>query len=829
MELDLELYRRDVLVSDEPHVRLSAIDIGPEEAERTMVFLHGFGGRATQWKNQLKFFCEDNRVVALDLRGHGASDRPASAYTMDELLGDLERALEALAIPEKFVLAAHSFGGAIAISYAVKHPERIEQLILVSVSNDFRLSSLVRFTFRLPTAWLEPIRSLVRRQLSAPAYVLKTFYHATLSTWNSKALLPKVTVPTLTVMGHRDFVFPQASYEEVAKGIPNAQAVTIPVSAHMVQLERPDAVNRAIQRFLEPVPLSWRECGPKVQLVRERPWLKHYEMGVPPVISLPSQPLHRFLESAARRHPRSTALIFFGHKMTYRELDDLANRFAIALRKLGVEKGDRVMILLPNMPQCVISYYGALKAGAVVVLSNPLSGEEELARQVSDSGAETIVTMSRFYDQVRRVRDRTGLKHVIVTNIKEYFPLHQRLLFTLFREKEEGHRIEVGGEPHVHWFQDLLRRRPGLRLDAEVSPSDLALIQYTGGTTAVPKGTMLTHRNLVANAVQVRHWIADAQEGKEIILGVLPFSHSYGMTVCMNLAVCLASAIVLLPTFVTKDVLKAIYKYKPTFFPGVPTMYTALNDYPGVRKYRVSSIRACISGAAPLPIEVQEAFEKLTKGKLVEGYGLTEASPVTHANPLHGLRKAGFIGVPVPSTEAKIIDLETGEDLPPGEIGELVVRGPQVMAGYWNMTEETVRVIRDGWLRTGDVARVDEDGYLQIIDRKKDMILAGEYNVYPRDVEEVLYEHPKVLEAAVVGIPYEHQEHAVRAFIKAFIVLKHGEEATEEEIRRLCEERLDGYKIPQRIEFRAELPKSMVGKVLRRMLAEEENKGDSGE
>jgi long-chain acyl-CoA synthetase len=476
------------------------------------------------------------------------------------------------------------------------------------------------------------------------------------------------------------------------------------------------------------------------------------------------------------------------------------------------------------MPQGVIAYYGALKAGAVVVLSSPLSGEEELAHQVNDSGAEIIITMSLFYDEVRRVRDGTDLKHIIVTNIKEYFPPYQRLLFTLFKEKEEGHRIEVGDELNVHWLQDLLKMRPGLQLDVEVSPSDLALIQYTGGTTAVPKGTMLTHRNLVANAIQIRHWITDAQEGKEILLGVLPFSHAYGMTVCMNLAICLASAIVLLPTFVTKDVLKAIYKYKPTFFPGVPTMYTALNDYPGVRKYRVSSIRACISGAAPLPVEVQEAFEKLTKGKLVEGYGLTEASPVTHANPLRGLRKAGSIGVPVPGTEAKIIDLETGEDLPSGEIGELAVRGPQVMAGYWNMPELTAQVIQDSWLRTGDMARMDEDGYFQIIDRKKDMIIAGEYNVYPRDVEEVLYEHPKVLEAAVVGIPYEHQEQAVRAFVKAFIVLKHGEEATEEEIRRLCEERLDGYKIPERIEFRAELPKSMVGKVLRRMLAEEEEK-----
>jgi long-chain acyl-CoA synthetase len=372
----------------------------------------------------------------------------------------------------------------------------------------------------------------------------------------------------------------------------------------------------------------------------------------------------------------------------------------------------------------------------------------------------------------------------------------------------------------MYMLNRLLRAAPPSPIEIEVTSEDLAVIAYTGGTTDSPKGVMLTHHNLVANALQVRHWMPDLREGKETFLCVLPFSHSYGLTTALTVPVMMGAAMVILPTFITAQVLKAIRRHHPTLFPGVPSMYMAVNSFPGARRYGIHSIRACISGAAPLPVEVQEAFEKLTRGRLVEGYGQTEASPVTHANPLYGSRKVGSIGVPLPSTEAKIVDLAKGKDLPPGQIGELAVRGPQVMRGYWRLPEETKAVLRpDGWLLTGDVARVDEEGYFQIIARKREMILAGAYQVYPRDVEEVLYEHPKVKEVAVVGIqrprwPFQR--------VKAFVVLREGEQASQEELMALCRRRLAEYEVPWEIEFRRELPRSFVGKVLPRLLVEEE-------
>ena len=553
----------------------------------------------------------------------------------------------------------------------------------------------------------------------------------------------------------------------------------------------------------------------------EKPWLKFYDKGVPATIKYPDKPLHWALEEAARKYPDNTATIFMGAKLTYRELNDLANRFAAALADLGVKKGDRVSIHLPNCPQFVIAYYGTLKAGAVVVPTNPLYVEREIEHQLNDSGAETIVTLTKFYPVVRRVKERTKLKNIIVTNIKEYFPSLLKLLFTLFKEKKEGHRPPIPKELGTYFFQDLMAKYPPTPPEVEVGPEDLALLQYTGGTTGVPKGAMLTHKNMLANAIQVRHWLVDAREGEEVFLSVLPFFHVYGMTVSMNMPIYIGAAMVLLPQFKVKDVLEAINKYKPTLFPGVATMYVAINTYPEVSKYDISSIRACIAGAMPLPYEVWTKFEEITGGKLVEGYGLTEASPVTHCNPIYGLRKP-CIGLPFPDTEAKIVDLETGEkELPIGEIGELAVRGPQVMKGYWNMPEETKMVLKpDGWLLTGDIAKMDEDGYFYIVDRKKDMILSGGYNIYPREIEEVLYAHPKVKEVAAVGVPDEYKGEVP----KVFIVLKEGETATEEEIIAYCKENLAKYKIPKYVEFRKELPKTMVGKILRRVLAEEEKK-----
>ncbi len=421
-----------------------------------------------------------------------------------------------------------------------------------------------------------------------------------------------------------------------------------------------------------------------------------------------------------------------------------------------------------------------------------------------------------FYNLVKQVKLNTPLQRVIVTNIKEYFSPVRRALFSIVREAREGHRIDLRGEANVYAFQALLARAANQAPSVEVAPDDLALIQYSSGTTDAPKGVMLTHANLVANTTQLRHWITDIDEGAEVVLGVLPFSHSYGMTTCMNLGIAIAATQVLLPTFSTREVLEVIKRYRPSLFPGVPTMYLAINQYPGVRRFGLRSIHACVSGAAPLPLEVQEAFEKLTRGKLVEGYGLTEASPVTHANPIFGQRKTGTIGVPLPNTDAKIVDLQTGADAPLGAIGELVVRGPQVMRGYWNRPDDTARVLRDGWLFTGDLAREDNDGYFQIIDRKKDMILAGVYNVYPRDIEEVLYENPKVLEVAVAGVPPDGGEQTV----KAYVVLRKGEMATPEEFVEFCRMRLADYAVPRFVEFREQLPKTFVGKVFKRKLEE---------
>jgi long-chain acyl-CoA synthetase len=827
MRIDLELYRRRVKVAEDPPVRLSVIDVEPEIPQRTLVLLHGFAGHAMQWRYQIWQFSDVNRVISVDIRGHGQSDRPDTSYTMEELVGDLERGLRRLQVTTPIVLAGHSFGGAIAAEYAASHAEQVDKLILVATSGEFELIKLYQWAFMLPKRLLQLLTPFTRRWLGAPPHVLWTFYHNNLKSWNGWSLFRDITTPTLVIMGSRDRVFPRAVFEDVARCFPNAQAVDVGASAHMVMLERREAVDRSIERFIGERGGSWRESDRHAMLVQRHPWLRFYEESVPHTIGLTRRSLSRFLSSAARRFPRRVALRYGGGSIRYRRLDELTNRFANGLLSLGVAPGDRVMLLLPNLPQTVIAYYGTMRIGAVVVFSSPSSDEEELARQVEDSGAETLVTLGIYEAVACAVRQRTGLKRIVFTGVADHLSLLRRLLFSLTHRTPAPSCDGDGGAAWVNW-RDLLRTQSPQPPDLRVDRESLALIQYTGGTTAAPKGVMLSHRNLVANTLQVRHWIPDLQEGAEVVLSVLPFSHSYGMTTAMNLPLLLGATMVLLSNFVTEEVLKTIKQEKPTLFPGVPTMYTAINDFPNVRRYGIESIRACISGAAPLPVEVQESFEKLTRGRLVEGYGLTEASPVTHANPLKGLRKVGSIGIPLPSTEARILDLATGQELPPGQIGELAVRGPQVMMGYWGRPEASRAVLLDSlagegrpWLLTGDVARMDEDGYCQIISRKQEMILAGEYQVYPRDVEEVLYEHPKVREAAVVGIPSTEPGQGV----KAYVVLREGERATTEELKALCRARLEEWQVPWEIEFRQELPKSFVGKVLRRLLVETEAGG----
>jgi long-chain acyl-CoA synthetase len=562
----------------------------------------------------------------------------------------------------------------------------------------------------------------------------------------------------------------------------------------------------------------------------ERPWFSFYEDAVPHTIDYPHVTLHSMLDDTVRRFPDRTALVFgaaVGSRllvktMAYGELGRLVDRFAAGLQSMGVKKGDRVSVHLPNCPQFVIAYYAALKAGAVVVPTNPLYAPREIEYQLNDANVETIITLSRFYGAIAELRPRTNLRNVIVANIKEYFPGLLKLLFTVAKEKKEGHRIELPAQPGNVWFQDFLSRAPEKPAPVTVAYEDLALLQYTGGTTGVSKGAMLTHRNMTVNTIQVHAWLTDMRDGKEITLAAAPFFHVYGMTVGMSLSVYAGATMLLMATpRELGEMLLLIDRFRPTIFPGVPAMYVAVNNHPDVAagKYALNSIRACISGSAPLPVEVKTQFEALSGGKLVEGYGLTEAAPVTHCNPIYGVNKAGSIGVPFPDVDARIVDLDTGEtDLPVGDIGELILQGPQVMQGYWNMEDETAIALRDGWLYTGDIAKMDEDGYFYIVDRKKDMIISGGFNVYPRDVEEVIFEHPAVREAVACGVPDEYRGETV----KVYIVLKEGVAATEADIIEFCRDKLAKYKMPRIVEFREELPKTMVGKVLRRALVEEE-------
>jgi len=550
-----------------------------------------------------------------------------------------------------------------------------------------------------------------------------------------------------------------------------------------------------------------------------RPWLAWYDPGVPAGIVVPDSTLPDLLTAAAREYPAAPAILFYGRVIDYAIFDRLATRFAFALRNAGVAPGERVALVLPNIPQAPVAYYGALRAGAIVVLTNPIFEAGGLVRQLTDAGATTLVALSMFHPLVMAVRERASVHRVIYTNLKEFLPPGQRRLFTLLRQEREGHRVPTDEARRALWMAHMLADTAAAPLPS-CDPDEPAAILYTGGTTGEAKGVVHTHRSLVANALQVAAWLPAARRGAERVVCVLPFSHAYGMTACMNFSVAIAAAMILLPTFETAHVLHAIRRERATIFPGVPPMYAAIAEMNNARRYGLSSLRACISGAAPLPIEVQEGFERVTRARLVEGYGLTEAGPVTHANPLGSAHERhATIGIPLPSTDAKIVDATTGADLPPGRIGELLVRGPQVMQGYWNRPDDTADAFTpDGWLRTGDMARMDADGFFQIIERKKDVIIAGPYNIYPRDIEEVLYQHPKVLEAAVAGIPRPEG----RPDLRAFVVLRKGEHATADEIIEFLRERLSAHKVPHIVEFRDALPRSFIGKVLRRALIDDD-------
>ncbi|AZB43865.1 long-chain fatty acid--CoA ligase [Bacillus sp. FJAT-42376] len=550
-----------------------------------------------------------------------------------------------------------------------------------------------------------------------------------------------------------------------------------------------------------------------------RPWLDQFPAEIPAALSFEPKTLQTYLEETAAEFPEKKAVSFFGKTLTYSVLLNEAKKLAGYLQGLGLKKGDRAAIMLPNCPQGVISYYGVLMAGGVVVSTNPLYTEREIEYQLNDSGAEYIITLDLLFPRVSKVKALTKLKHVIVTKIQDYLPFPKNLLYPIVQRKQTKVKVDVAHGGTTHLFSTIIKESQAVFTKVKTDPvEDIALLQYTGGTTGFPKGVMLTHKNIAANTVMCSAWMYNCRRGEEKVLGLLPFFHVYGMTAVMHLSVTEGYNMILLPKFDAGDTLKTIHKEKPTLFPGAPTIYIALLNHPDLKKYDLSSVQSCISGSAPLPVEIQERFEKETGGKLVEGYGLSEASPVTHSNFLWGRRKKGSIGVPWPNTDAMILSQETGGQAEPGEKGELIVRGPQVMKGYWGKLEETEAVLKDGWLFTGDIGYMDEDGYFYVVDRKKDMIIAGGYNIYPREVEEVLYEYDKIQEVVVAGVPDPYRGETV----KAYVVPKEGVKISEEELNAFARKHLAAYKVPRIYEFRSELPKTAVGKILRRALIDEE-------
>jgi len=564
--------------------------------------------------------------------------------------------------------------------------------------------------------------------------------------------------------------------------------------------------------------------------MEEKRWHKFYDEGVPVSVEYRDDTLPQLLDSVVAKYGEQPAIHFEGLSLTYKEFKESVDRFATALADLGIEKGDRVAIQMPNIPQTVIAYYGVLRAGGIAVMTNPMYVAREVEHQFNDSGAKIAIIWDVLWMQtVRKIRDKLPCEKYILSGIKDFLPFPKNYLFQWLVGPKAGTAVKnVPDEPGVLWFKDLLAKHGPNPPDIAWNIDDICNLQYTGGTTGVSKGAMLTHKNLSYNAQQCAAWFPVAEYGNEVMLSALPFFHSFGLTVCMNFAILIGAVQVPVPNpRDLKKVIDNISKYKVTLFPAVPTLFTAINQYPGIENIDISSIKGCLSGSAPLPMEVMEKFEGLTGGNITEGYGLTETSPVITANPLIDKenRKAGSIGIPLSDSDARIVDLETGtRDMPIGEAGEVILAGPQVMKGYWNRDDETAETLRDGWLFTGDIGTMDEDGFFFIVGRKKEMIIAGGYNIYPREIDEVLYEHPKVLEAAAVGIPHEHRGETV----KAYIALKEGEEATEEEMIEFCKDKLAAYKVPKMVEFRDELPKSTVGKVLRRVLKEEEEAKQQG-
>ncbi|GAB1421661.1 hypothetical protein MASR2M15_18420 [Anaerolineales bacterium] len=814
--LDFNMYRVEIPYVDYPDQHMSVIDLKPEKVSDTIVFIHGYAGCAETWEYQINHFMRNYRIIVPDLRGHGQSDAPDSQYTMDELVQDIYQIYKKLNLPEKFILVGHSFGGSICVEFAHAYPELLDRLVLIATAGEYPLPRAARYIARIPHNILQPVWRY-RPRWNAELNTMQRMLVNNVSKCKGWPYLTDLKFETLVITGQKDTYFPRYVFEDVGKMIPNVEIYDVGASKHKVQLERHTAVNRAIERFITHIQESWRGENAFTPTLESRPWLNHYSKDTPYTVPIPQHPIHHFLEGAAAWKPDKIATIFYGRTLNYRELEEKANQFAHTLIKQGIQKGDRVLVVLPNSPHFIIAFFGILKAGGVAVLPNIDADLDRILHEVHDTSAKAIITLDTFKSFDRLIKTNTNVQFIVYTQLSQQ--LHPRI-YEAFLEQNRLSKLDTEPDEDISdllFMVNLMTGQPKNPPNIHVEMNDLAVISYTSGTVSEPKGVCLSHQNLVANTIQTRHWIPNLQFGQETFLSVTPFLHAYGMTTAMIVPIAMAASMVLLVSFQLKDVLNAIKSYKPSIFPGIPAMYTAINQAPHIRRYKLGSIKACISGAAPLPVEIQESFEKLTRGRLIEGYGLTEAGPITHANPLYGTRKVGSIGIPIPNTDAKIIDLDTDMDLSYGNIGELLVKGPQVMLGYWDGVKKQIdtQLVKDGWLFTGDIAQMDNNGYFTLINRKSDMISINNTIVFPRDIEEVIYESSKVYEVAVIGIEDPSKQNMK---IKAYVVSQAHEHLTEAEILRLCERRLPDYAVPSEIVFIEKLPKSYIGKILRREL-----------
>lgn len=849
MRFDVDLHRYTIKLPNRlpggKSLEMSVVEAGPASGDKlqapTMVFIHGFGGRAAYWDQQMYEFQEDYRVLALDLRGHGYTDAPHEAdgarYDVPELVADIEAALQVLQVPPRFTLVCHSFGGALASYFVNLYPQRVQALVIIASAVRFKLRLAGRILLRMPPLLLNRVRQILQvtgfnaAKLYPPAHVVYLQNKNALALWDGTDFLRAISVPTLVILGQRDILFSEDAYRAVAALIPGAEQVVIPVSAHQVMVERPDAVNRAINQFLQTLldPVlqaqvraeqkSARRTARKL-LEAQRPWLKYYDARTPYRIKTPGVPLQRLLETTARRFARTVALDFLGRKMSWRELDKLANRFAWGLQQKRVRPGEKVLLALPNTPQWVIAYFGILKAGAVVVLAESGLDQESLLQRIAHSKSVALIICSNRYRELAPILQNdaraASLRRVVFAKMFEYMGWREKLKFIALHHFQDGHVLPWFGEQNKKSsrrfarFSDLLKHSGHYPPEIPCQVDQVAVLAYTFGSTGTPLPVPLTHRNLASNALQLRHWLPEARPGDERFLAQQSFASAYGLTCIVHLAVYLGASMILLPSNDLQQLLRTVQKLRPTYFPTTPRMVHLLAQTPRVRDYGLASIRVCAVSGSPLPREIREKFEKITRGRLIEAYGLTEASAAVLGMPVAARGRSGVVGLPLPDTEVKIIDLDSGAECGFDQAGELWVRGPQVFTGYaeqedWpepQLQSLNQQRLEGGWFASGDIASMDEDGFFSIIERKCNIVMRGGQRVYPRQIEEVLFEHPAI---DLAQVKREQDEEGV-VHLRAWVKLHPRAKLTETELQKYCSKRLPTHAQPDSLHIEAAPP-----------------------